>query len=75
MFTVTAAEFDSEARLLTSHAKGRGLGDCGSSSAWAWDGRIFRLAHYAALDQCRGAFLGAWPRRWTTANMTEDQER
>lgn len=40
--------------LLTSHAKGRGLGDCGVRQHFAWDGRRFRLVEQAAMGECRG---------------------
>jgi hypothetical protein len=68
-YSLVGTDFDAGLRQLSSTAKGRGLGDCGSSSAWVWDGRAFRLAYHAALDPCRGAFTGAWPRLWITANV------
>lgn len=39
---------------LSSFAKGRGLGDCGSAETYAWDGRRFRLITQVAMAECRG---------------------
>lgn len=65
---LTTADYLSEDRLLSEWAKGRGLGDCGHSGTWTWDGEMFRLASYRALDDCRGARLRDWPSLWQTAN-------
>lgn len=67
-YLLTAANYAEDARLLGMAAKGRGLADCGSSASWAWDGKMFRLASYHALDECRGAPPGTWFSRWQTAN-------
>ena len=40
--------------LLTSYAKGRGLGDCGVSQSLAWDGRRLRLVDQSEMPECRG---------------------
>lgn len=48
---------------LSSYAKGRGLGDCGTSSEWVWDGARFRLAVAESEGNCRGAVK--WLRTWT----------
>jgi hypothetical protein len=40
--------------VLTSYAKGRGLGDCGSSQEFVWDGDRFRLSQQADMGECRG---------------------
>lgn len=42
-------------------AKGRGLGDCGSSTSWAFDGTEFRLAEAARMHRCPGGPPGDWP--------------
>ncbi|WP_067489371.1 DUF1176 domain-containing protein [Erythrobacter sp. CCH5-A1] len=67
-FLLTSASYDPESRLLGEWAKGRGLADCGRAASWAWDGAVFRLAYFAALDECRGAPPGTWMTRWQTAN-------
>lgn len=41
--------------VLTSSAKGRGLGDCGSSQSWVWDGSRFRMIEARVLGECRGS--------------------
>lgn len=74
-YRLVEGNYVQESRLLWMAAKGRGLADCGSAASWAWDGRIFRLASYQALDECRGAFPGTWLSRWQTANdpLTEEE--
>jgi len=42
-------------RLLDSYFKGRGMGDCGGGSDWAWDGARFRLVRSRMMDECLGA--------------------
>jgi hypothetical protein len=59
-------EWDEGRRLLSMHYRGRGLNDCGAHASWVWDGKTFRLAHYAALDECRG--VTARLPQWQTAN-------
>ena len=50
--------WDESARLLTSYFKGRGIGDCGASTDWAWDGARFRVVEEKAMGECLGAI--AW---------------
>jgi len=45
----------SKERLLDSYFKGRGIGDCGGGSDWAWDGTRFRLVRSRMMDECLGA--------------------
>ncbi|MCM8730963.1 DUF1176 domain-containing protein [Hephaestia sp. GCM10023244] len=40
--------------VVSSYARGRGLGDCGVEQDFVWDGRMFRLAQEAAMGECRG---------------------
>lgn len=49
-------------RELAADARGRGLGDCGTGTAYAWDGRRFRLTHARSMPVCRGAmqWLTVW---------------
>jgi hypothetical protein len=67
-YFLTGAYYDPDSRLLGMESKGRGLADCGESATWAWDGKMFRLASFQALDECRGAPPGLWLSRWQTAN-------
>lgn len=55
--------WDAKAGRLSSYAKGRGLGDCGTSSEWVWDGARFRLVAAESEGNCRGAVK--WLRIWT----------
>lgn len=60
--TMINAGWDTERRLLTAFAKGRGIGDCGIEHAYAWDGERFRLAELRAMPTCRGSI--DWIRIW-----------
>lgn len=60
------AQFDKGALTISFFSKGRGLGDCGSSGVFAWDGKRFRLARYARMDECRGALEEEWLTLWRT---------
>lgn len=40
--------------LVTSYAKGRGLGDCGVAQEFAWDGTRLRLVEESVMGECRG---------------------
>jgi hypothetical protein len=59
---LTNAAWDAERGLLISFGKARGLGDCGTTNAYAWDGRAFRLVEQADMDECRGSrdFITTW---------------
>jgi hypothetical protein len=57
------ASWSPESSSLESHAKGRGLGDCGSSESYVWDGVRFRLAEASAMAECRGAWH--WITTWS----------
>ena len=51
-----------ERGLVTSSARGRGLGDCGVAQSFAWDGRRLRLIEQNAMGECRGNpnYLRTW---------------
>jgi Protein of unknown function (DUF1176) len=49
------ADWDAATQTVSSYAKGRGLGDCGSSESWVWDGAMFRLTSAVAMGECRGS--------------------
>jgi hypothetical protein len=51
--------------VLSSLAKGRGIGDCGASENYVWDGGEFRLIESRAMHVCRGAW--EWIRLWEAA--------
>lgn len=51
--------------VLTSDAKGRGLGDCGVRQRFAWDGTRFRLIEQDEMEECRGNidYIRTWTAR------------
>jgi hypothetical protein len=55
------AAFDPKTQTLSSFSKGRGLGDCGSSTDWVWDGRAFELLSERVMPECRGVTADDWP--------------
>ena len=57
------AGWDAKKGELTSYAKGRGLGDCGSAQTYVWDGARFRLVEERTMGECRGSV--DWMRVWT----------
>ena len=61
LVTAMAESFAPDAGDLGGSMKGRGLGDCWSSSTWIWDGRGFVHAAESTTGQCRlVAPGGAW---------------
>ena len=56
------AAWDFDRGLLASYSKGRGLGDCGTTAAYAWDGGAFRLVEQAEMGECRGStdYITTW---------------
>lgn len=44
---------------LSSFARGRALGDCGTAETYKWDGSRFRLTEARSMPVCRGAW--EWP--------------
>jgi hypothetical protein len=56
---------DVEKGSVGSYAKGRGVGDCGVSQAYVWDGRRLRLTDQTEMSECRGntGFLRTWVAR------------
>ena len=49
------AGWDTATQSISSYAKGRGIGDCGSSENFVWDGDMFRLTGAAVMEECRGS--------------------
>ena len=52
---------------LSSFARGRPLGDCGTSETYVWDGAMFRLTQARAMPVCRGAW--EWPVLWSATPL------
>lgn len=60
--TLINADFDPAKAELGSYMKGRGIGDCGRSETYVWDGAMFRLIEARAMGECRGS--NNWLRVW-----------
>jgi hypothetical protein len=58
---LTGADFEPGTGTLSMAAKGRGLGDCGISASWIWNGAAFQVATLDYQDACGGAEPGDWP--------------
>jgi hypothetical protein len=41
--------------VLSTYNKGRGVGDCGESQTYVWDGTRFRLTEARSMSECRGS--------------------
>lgn len=54
-------DYNPETRMLTSFAKGRGLGDCGDETQWVWDGKAFQVVVSRVMGDCRGVPFDDWP--------------
>lgn len=56
---------DVDGGVLTSYAKGRGLGDCGVRQSFVWDGTRLRLVEQQSMGECRGNpnYLTVWRAR------------
>lgn len=57
---VTTSGSDYAEGKLSAYQKGRGVGDCGSSDTWTWDGRRFVHTEAATSGLCKGFAGGAW---------------
>jgi len=49
-----------DSKTLYAFNKGRGLGDCGDSSAFAWDGKDLVLVRHKQMGACRGVGEEDW---------------
>ncbi|WP_312145772.1 DUF1176 domain-containing protein [Brevundimonas sp.] len=61
---VVNGEYDPTSRTLTAFNKGRGVGDCGIASVWAWTGRDFALVSESEMRECWGVPADLWPSTW-----------
>ncbi|MBF0130661.1 MAG: DUF1176 domain-containing protein [Alphaproteobacteria bacterium] len=60
--TFFRAGYDPATHIFTMKANGRGIGDCGMSASWFFDGKAFQLAAYAKQGRCGG--IVSWPVLW-----------
>jgi hypothetical protein len=58
---VTLPSFDPKTNILTTNYRGRGMGDCGSITQWAWDGTKFREINTILMVECHGVRPDRWP--------------
>lgn len=58
---VTLPEFDPATNVIKTFYRGRGLGDCGSTHEWGWDGEKFREIFTTIMVECRGVRSDRWP--------------
>ncbi len=49
------AGWDGATQTISSYSKARGIGDCGSSENYVWDGQMFRLTAASFMGDCRGS--------------------
>jgi hypothetical protein len=47
------ADFDPKTGRVMFYAKGRGIGDCGASGAYGWNGTRFAVLQFSAMSECR----------------------
>lgn len=54
--------YDEATRVLTTYAKGRGIGDCGTISDFVWDGSRFAVSQRFEMSECRGRinYIPVW---------------
>ncbi|MGA2636512.1 DUF1176 domain-containing protein [Methylocella sp.] len=62
---LTSPTLSDDGLTLGAENKGRGVGDCGEISEWAWDGAAFRLVRLRQMDECRGVSSDDWPTLYT----------
>jgi hypothetical protein len=58
--TLVNSSFDPASAELHAFAKGRGLGDCGLSETYVWDGTAFRLTEVWSMPKCIGMHPSLW---------------
>jgi hypothetical protein len=52
---IVNAGWDAAKQTLSTFNKGRGIGDCGTSADYVWDGNMFRLTHARSMEKCQGS--------------------
>ena len=62
---VVNGDWDPRTRRLGTFARARGVGDCGTTKSYAWDGAGFRLVEQMEMEECRGStdFITTWRAR------------
>lgn len=65
------AHWEENQQILSSYAKGRGIGDCGSAESFVWDGQQFRLIEASGMQECRGAY--EWITTWRAKHQKAEE--
>jgi len=58
--------YDAKSQTLYNFEKGRGLGDCGATNTWVWDGKAFVPILQDLMGECRGVSPDDWPVSYRT---------
>lgn len=58
--------YDAKTQTLYNFEKGRGLGDCGATNSWVWDGEAFVPTSQNLMSECRGVPPEDWPVSYRT---------
>lgn len=64
------ADWDAGSQSFSTYVKGRGLGDCGESAHYVWNGEMFRLTQLVVMPECRGSI--DWISVWRTKVLVQD---
>lgn len=69
------AHWEENRQILSSLAKGRGLGDCGNAESFVWDGEKFRSVEARGMQECRGAYewITTWRAKYQRAEELAQQ--
>ncbi|SDI08900.1 Protein of unknown function [Pseudomonas flavescens] len=67
MLPMGSIEFDPSRGELSSYEMAMGMGGCGTSMRWRYDGHGFSLIRVARMATCMGLDEGYWPMLWRTA--------
>lgn len=57
----TNLTYDPVNQTISSFPRGRGLGDCGTDTTWAWTGTAFELRSQFVMGECKGIMRDDWP--------------
>jgi len=53
-FQLSNPSYDEKKKVMESFHKGRGVGDCGTSGNWRWNGKDFVLVRFWSKNDCDG---------------------
>ena len=63
--------YDEETGTLSYLMKGRGIGDCGDSGNWLFDGERFQLQFLRVMGRCADIAPEAWPVLWRSGHSVQ----